>query len=220
MLEVVIFDLDGLLIDSEPLQYRAYKEAFAMHGITIELDDWPLWHRLEASAARWLQHFGLQGDAERIRDSKKVIYDRLIERELALKPGAQTLVRTLAEHFRLCVASGSRLESIDACVEKFNLGGCFEASFSATTQARKKPYPDVYRHALRQMGCDAGSALAIEDSVTGLQAARAAHIPCIVCPDSFMPVEVYGYEDAALVVESLEQLSLARVCGISAKVRA
>ena len=67
MLEVVIFDLDGLLVDSEPLQFQAYREAFSRHGVSLDLGDWPEWHRLEASAARWIEAHALPLDAEQIR---------------------------------------------------------------------------------------------------------------------------------------------------------
>lgn len=207
MLEAVIFDLDGLLVDSEPLQFRAYREAFARHGVTIERADWPRWHELEGSAARWLEVHGLERDAEHIRADKKALYDALIAEELELKPGARELVETLAREYRLCVASGSRIESIRGCLQKFSLDICFEQLFSATAVARKKPYPDVYLEALAVMDVPAGRALAIEDSVTGLGAALAADLRCVVCPDSFLPKPRSAYTGAALIVDSLTELS-------------
>ena len=208
MFEVVIFDLDGLLVDSEPLQFRAYREAFSRNGVVLELSDWPEWHRLEASAARWIAAHNLALNAESIRVEKKNLYEALIESELTLKPGARELVEALAKRCRLCIASGSRTESIEACLNRFSLTSHFEQLFSATQLPRKKPYPDVYIEALSKMQILPQRALAIEDSVTGLQAATSAGIGCVVCPDSFMPSSRADYTGAAWVVDSLEELTL------------
>lgn len=211
MYEVVIFDLDGLLVDSEPLQFQAYRDAFSKNGVTLELSDWPQWHSLEASAVRWIAAHKLPVNAEKIRTEKKILYEALIENELTLKPGARQLVETLSGHCRLCIASGSRPESIDASLNRFSLTPFFEQQFSATQLKRKKPYPDVYIEALSKMQVLPQCALAIEDSVTGLQAATSAGISCIVCPDNFVPTALSDYDDAALVVDSLEDLTLPKL---------
>ena len=207
MFDLVIFDLDGLLVDSEPLQFRAYREAFKSHGVDIGIGDWPRWHALEASAHRWIEAFDLELDAETIRAEKKIIYEALIETELELKPGAKALAEALSQCSRLCVASGSRPESISACLERFDIAYLFEDAFSATLLPRKKPHPDVYLEALARMRVEARNALAIEDSPTGLQAATAAGLRCVVCPDSFVPAKAETFTEAALVVDSLEDLS-------------
>ncbi len=215
MFQLIIFDLDGLLVDSEPLQFRAYREAFAARGVDFGIDDWPEWHALEASARRWIESRDLDIDAETVRADKKIIYEELIETELVLKPGAAALVKQLAAHSRLCVASGSRPESIAACLERFALSEYFECFFSATLLARKKPWPDVYLEALAQTGVTARQALAIEDSPTGLQAACAAGLRCVVCPDSFTASTADAFDQAALVVDSLERLDPASIARLA-----
>jgi beta-phosphoglucomutase len=207
MLKVVIFDLDGLLVDSEPLQFRAYQKAFSHFGITFDLGDWPKWHHLEASASRWVDAHNLTVDPEEIRAKKKIYYDKLVENELTLKPGARNLVETLSNSYRLCVASGSRPESIENCLNRFTLNPYFEKQFSATLLQRKKPYPDVYLEALSKMQVSSDHTIAIEDSQTGLKAATDAGIKCIVCPDTFTPVSNLEFHDAALMIDSLERLS-------------
>lgn len=206
MLETVIFDLDGLLVDSEPLQFRAYQEVFSKHGVEFEFSDWPEWHRLEASASRWIATHNLPLDPELVRSDKKLIYEALIDTELTLKPGARRLIESLSGRYRLCVASGSRPESIEACLSRFSLSRHFENQFSATLLRRKKPYPDVYIEALTKMQVKSQHAIAIEDSVTGLKSAKAAGLECIVCPDTFVSAPISNYDGAALIVDSLEKL--------------
>ena len=206
MLQCIIFDLDGLLVDSEALQFKSYKAAFRQFGVTLDMQGWVQWHKTEASAARWIRSRGLDLDADEVRSVKKEIYDRLIRDQLQIKPGARSLVTDLAGDYRLAVASGSRPESILGCLEKFSLASCFEVMLSGTEVARSKPYPDVYTETLRRLNTSANSTIALEDSPSGLRAADAAGIRCIVCPDSFMPWHENAFGGATLVVESLDEI--------------
>ena len=215
MLSVIIFDLDGLLVDSEPLQFQAYQKAFADFGIEFNRGDWPKWHQLEASASRWIGAHNLVVDAEAVRAKKKEYYDELVDNKLTLKPGARKLIESISDSYRLCVASGSRSESIEKCLDRFSLTPYFERQFSATTVARKKPYPDVYLHALSRMQVSGENAIAIEDSMSGLKAATAAGIKCIICPDKFNPAEPSELGDASLVLDSLEDLTSSKLIAIS-----
>ena len=65
-LDCILFDLDGLLVDSEPLQYRAYRRAFADYGIALELEDWIRWHSVEASTRRWIEREGIDIDVDEL----------------------------------------------------------------------------------------------------------------------------------------------------------
>jgi HAD superfamily hydrolase (TIGR01509 family) len=206
MLECIVFDLDGLLVDSEPLQFRSYRQAFAAHGVEIDRADWHRWHSVEASVPAWIALDRLPVDAETVRAEKKTIYERMVSEELTLKTGAEALVRGLSANYRLCVASGSRVESIQLCLDKFSLGECFEAFYSGTALPRSKPHPDIYLHALSSMGVEAKNTLAIEDSVQGLKAAMAAGIKCVVCPDTSGPTPRPEYVGAAKLVRSLSDL--------------
>lgn len=206
-IELVIFDLDGLLVDSESLQFEAYHRVFSNHGTVINKADWPKWHQLEASAAKWIEVHELNLDAEAIRQEKKELYEMLVAQKLELKPGAAQLIEDLRQHCRICVASGSRPESIKACLDKFSLTDKFEQLFSATLLERKKPFPDVYLQALSEMKVNAENSVSLEDSLTGLQASLAADIPCVVCPDSFYLREKTDFEGASAIVNSLEELN-------------
>lgn len=211
MLKSVIFDLDGLMVDSEPLQYRAYRDAFRFYDFELDLEQWARWHALEASPQRWVESSGLAIGVEELRARKKVIYDEMIANELQLKPGVNALVDELAGSYRLGIASGSRMESIVGCLERFSLRQHFEQLCPASEVARSKPYPDIYLDALRRLETRAENTLALEDSPSGLRAAIDAGIRCIVCPDEFIPKPEESWRGAALRVESLEQLDTARL---------
>ena len=207
MLKCLLFDLDGLLVDSEPLQFRSYQYALGEFGISLDLDAWVQWHRVEASTTRWMRDQGFDLDPEKVRAVKKVHYDHLVTHELELKPGAKELVEMSSNEFELAIVSSSRRESIEGCLQKFNLHEKFSVFVSGAELARSKPYPDSYLEALKVMNMVPGNALALEDSVTGFRAATAAGIDCIVCPDHFIPKSNDAFSGAILVVESLLELN-------------
>ena len=206
MLDSVLFDLDGLLIDSEPLQFRAYRQAFAEFDVTLDRAGWARWHAVEASSARWIRDQGLDLDAVAVRARKKEIYDLLIAEELQLKPGARALVEACAAEYRLAIVSGSRRESIVACLQKFDLDKHFKIYVSGSDMTRSKPYPDAYLDALRRLETSAARSIALEDSLSGYRAALAAELACVVCPDDFRLTPRDSFDQAALVVESLHEL--------------
>jgi HAD superfamily hydrolase (TIGR01509 family) len=211
MLKCLLFDLDGLLVDSEPLQFRAYQYALSQFGVSLDLDAWIQWHSVEASTTRWIRDQNLDLDPEAVRTVKKVHYDHLVAHELELKPGAKELVEMSSNEFELGVVSSSRRESIEGCLQKFNLHEKFSTFISGAELKRSKPYPDSYLEALKVMNMAPENAIALEDSVTGFKAATAAGINCIVCPDHFIPKSNDAFTDAVLIVKSLHELDPERL---------
>ncbi len=210
MFEAVIFDLDGLLVDSEPLQYRAFNEVFSRYGHPLSFDDYLRWRDWKLTS-RWAELHNVPVNPEVIRGEKKDVYYQLIRDEMNLKPGARTLVKLAATYCRLCVASGSRIESIESCLEKFALKEHFEILISATMVTRGKPFPDVFLEAASQLSVSPEQALVVENSANGLRAAQAAGMSCIVCPDSSAPDPIEEYEGAALVVNSCDEVTFVQL---------
>ena len=213
-LAAVLFDLDGTLVDSEPLQFCAYRDAFAEFGVCLDRKAWNRWHAVEASITRFVRDEGLDVDPEAVRARKRIRYENMIEHELELKPGARDLVEACSEHFRLAIVSGSRIESIEACVERFDLQGCFECLVSSTTLRHAKPWPDPYLEALDRLDQPASRSLVIEDSIPGYRAALEAGLACIVCPDGFSPDPPAAFGGAAALVDSLSELSVGALVDI------
>ena len=211
MLKCLLFDLDGLLVDSEPLQFRSYQYALDQFGVSLDLKAWIEWHSIEASTTRWVRDQELDLDPEELRAVKKVHYDHLVAHELELKPGARALVEMSANEFELGLVSSSRRESIEGCLQKFDLLENFSTLVSGAELKRSKPYPDAYLEALKLMNMAAENAIAFEDSVTGFRAATAAGIDCVVCPDHFIPKSNDAFIGATLLVESLSELNPERL---------
>lgn len=174
-LKLVIFDCDGVLIDSEVLMHRALIEALARYGVHMTCDEaierytgHPSNFEKEDIEARY--HITLPPECFEIRRS---IVSELYKKELRPIPGVLDLVATLA--INRCVASGSMVERVENALEQVGLLPYFTPYiFSSQQVARGKPAPDVFLFAANKMGVDPASCLVIEDSAPGIQAAAAA----------------------------------------------
>lgn len=208
MIKLIIFDLDGLLVDSQPLQYRAYNQVFTKYGHPLSKDDWEMWINKSYSAKKWIEEHGLSLDHEIIRAEKKEIFDRLIEEELKPKEGAQELVELLSKNYPLGLASASRMESIESCLNKFNLTDKFQIIESDVGTDRPKPYPDIYLKVAEKMHQEPSVCLVIEDSLAGFKAAKSAGMKCAICPDTFCNAPVADFEEADVIVKILSEITL------------
>jgi len=213
-MECIIFDLDGLLVDSEPLQYKAYNQVFEKYGHPISESEWIHWSQNSYSAKRWIEKNNLSLDPEVIRAEKKKIYDGLIQTDLVLKEGAEYLVKLLSKHYPLCLASSSRIESIEACLAKFHFTDNFTLIESGAGMSRSKPYPDIYLKVASDMKIEPPQCLVLENSIAGLNAAKSAGMKCIICPDVFDDIQAPDFQKADFIVSSLGEITLETISSI------
>lgn len=215
MIKTIIFDLDGLLVDSQPLQYKAYNQVFSKYGSPLTLRDWHEWIHNGYDAKFWIQKNNLLLDAEAIRSEKKKIYEQLIRDELKLKPGALNVIKKLYKKYELCIASSSRIESIKLILSKFGLESKFLKLISDTEMVKGKPYPDIFLKAAELMNAKAEECLVIEDSIAGLKAAKASKMICIICPDTFSNIKKSEYKNADKIVKCLDEITCEMIENLS-----
>jgi sugar-phosphatase len=212
-IEAVVLDMDGLLIDTEPVWRAAETEVFGELGIQLTETDMlaTMGRRIVELAAHWRHHRPWPG-AQTGEPSDAAIGDRVVDRMVAHvrssgEPmpgvvGAVGLLRRLA--LRLAIASSSPHRLIDAVCERLGLGW-IEVRCSADDVARGKPAGDVYLSAARRLELSPTLCLAVEDSPNGVLAARAAGMRCIAVPDRFLADDP-RYGEADLVLRSLGDL--------------
>ena len=221
MLHAVVFDFDGVIADSEPLHLRAYQAVLDVEGISLSRDEYYTRYLgyddvgLFKALAR---DRGLPVEDARIEewiDRKSRIVEDMLSRDSILFPGAATCIRTLAARVPLAIASGALAHEIAIVLEHAGLNECFSAIASASDGVPGKPEPDLYLLALtklRRSGVvdrlNAGACLAIEDSQWGLEAALKAGLRCVAVTHTYTPSHLAS---ADLVVESLDQVTLARI---------
>jgi len=212
----VILDMDGLLIDTEPVWRAAEASVFAGLGISLSEQDLldstgqtiaevvPEWRQRQPQRPAGPSDGPEPSDAEiadRITD-EVIVY---VAAEGAPMPGVAEAIALFRRHgLRLAIASSSPLRLIDAVCERLGLTE-IEVRCSALDEGRGKPAPDVYLGAARALGTPAASCLAIEDSVHGVAAAKSAGMRCIAVPDPLLAADP-GYRHADLVLPSLRSL--------------
>lgn len=189
-MEAAIFDMDGLLIDSEPLWRRAEQSAF--HSIGIDLDDdqcaQTTGMRIDEVVEYWFQQEPRlesveQLDRESLTRSILEGVTTLIQTEGEELPGVRGLLDSLlAQGMRLAVASSSPRPLIDAVLEKLEIATHFEVIRSAVDEPFGKPHPAVYLRTASDLGVDPSQCLALEDSVAGVRSAKAAGMTVIAVP--------------------------------------
>ena len=214
MIEAVIFDLDGVLVDSEHLWDEVREELARERG--------GRWHdRAQAdmmgmSSTEWSRYMhDIIGLAEPPEEIDAEVVRRMRARyatQVPLVDGAVEAVRRLHAGFRLGLASSSNRPIIDAVLEAAGIAGLFDVTVSSEEVERGKPAPNVYLEAARRLGVPPGRCAAIEDSANGIRSAAGAGMRVVAIPNRRYPPpdEVLALADVAL--ESIEGLttSLAR----------
>ncbi len=216
-IDTVIFDLDGVIIDTEEVWNDARNDFAVAHGghWTRELDQPKV---MGANSMQWAESMrennGVDLPAEEIYVGIVTELKERYARRLPVIPGAPEAVAWLARIYRLGVASSSPLELIDYALELAGMRGCFEAVVSSDDVVTGKPAPDVYREACRRLGAVPQRTAAVEDSSNGIRAAHAAGLAVIVIPNAVFPpsAEVVGLAD--LVLDSIEGLTPAVVAAL------
>jgi HAD superfamily hydrolase (TIGR01509 family) len=185
----VVFDLDGVLIDSEPLWTEAIVEALGAEGVAYRPELEPLHRgmRMGEFVPFLLREHGCR--AEPVGFAKRLL-DELLARFRGLQtlPGAERALAAARSGGKVALASGSPLRVIRAVLDRF--GWRFDAVASADEVARGKPMPDVFLLAARRMGVTPQSCTAIEDSANGMRAARAAGMRVVAVGGAAGPADV------------------------------
>jgi HAD superfamily hydrolase (TIGR01509 family) len=209
----VVFDLDGVLVDSEHVWDEVRERLARERG--------GRWHeRAQAdmmgmSSTEWARYMhdviGLEDapaeiNAEVVR-RMRVRYDE----DLPLLPGAVDAVRRLAAAFRLGLASSSNRPLIDAVLAAAGLDELFEVTVSSEEVARGKPAPDVYLEAARRLDVEPSACAAIEDSANGIRSAHAAGMRVLAIPNRRYPPRDDALALADVLVDSLASLTPDRV---------
>lgn len=216
-IEAVIFDMDGVLVDSE-VYWAASREEFAREiGKTWAHDDhWAVMGRSTVGWAQIMQErLGVDMTIDQIIADMKRRMIAHYEERLPVRPGAVEAVRLAAGQYRVALASGSPTEIIRRVMELTGLDQVFEVMIFGDTIPNGKPAPDIYLEALRQLGVAPEAAVGVEDSANGIRALKAAGMYAIAAPSPMFPLAADILRLADTKIDSLEDFSLALVQAIS-----
>jgi len=209
VIDGVIFDLDGLLLDSEQVWDEAREELARERGGRWSEDAQR--DMMGMSSPEWSRYMhdviGLPEPPEEINAE---VVDRLEQRyreHLPVITGAQAAVERLAARWPLAVASSSNRELIDLALDLMGIAKYFKATVSSEEVARGKPAPDVYLEAAHRLRVDPTNAAAVEDSTNGIRAAKAAGMRVVAIPNEHFAPDEEALGQADVVLGSLAELT-------------
>jgi beta-phosphoglucomutase len=228
MLQGVVLDFDGVVVNSEPLHLRAFQEVLAAGGHTLSaqeyydryvgLDDAAMFaafasDRGQAASAAWV---------ESLIGAKTIRMQALLRDGSPLFPGAFERIQELAQVVPLAIASGALRHEILMVLERAGLAACFSAIVAAGETARGKPAPDPYARAVDLLGQSTGAVIdparvvAVEDTTQGLASAREARLRTIAVTTTY-PAD--AMRDADVVVPTLREVTVGLAMSLAAEER-
>lgn len=195
MVKAIIFDMDGLLVDSEPYWKIAEKICFGKLGLQLddELLRQVMGFRLSEVVEHWYnyQPWGEKNFAAVEADVLVTVQQLISENANALPGVEQTLQLCKANGYKIALASSSAMSLINVVVDKLNIRHYFDLLVSAENEPYGKPHPSVFLTTANQLKVLPTECLVFEDSVNGMIAAKAARMKCIVVPEAEKQYESY-----------------------------
>ncbi len=198
MIEAIIFDMDGVLIDSEPFWQQAEIEVFATVGIqlTHEMCRQTMGLRIDEVVNYWFQRQPWSSPAQ-LTIAEQIVHrvEALIRAQGSPKAGVHEILEFLTtQPVTIALATSSAYTLIDAVMDGLGIRSYFRILYSATDEEYGKPHPGVYLTAANRLNIAPTACLAIEDSVNGVLAAKAARMTCLAIPEG------YPHQDPKFVI--------------------
>jgi len=207
----VIFDMDGVIVDSSRYHYEAWQKVFGRIGLTYSKED-------------FLLHFGRRSDAvvrhvmgedvpfetiAKLCSKKEVLYRKLAKAKVRTLPGVMRLIKSLEKSgFALALSSSSALDNIDFILGPLKLSGYFDAIVHGDEVKDAKPSPKIFLLAAKKIGIAPRNCVVIEDAVPGVQAAKRAGMHSIAVTGTHKREEL---AEADVVVDSLEKIGVEHI---------
>lgn len=198
-IRAILFDFDGLIIDTETAWFEAFVELYREHGLELSPEQYS--RCIGTTFEAFDPYAALLESKNATRDELRGRIDQLYKKRMVnadLRPGVRQYIRDARNNgLHTAIVSSSHLVWIESYIERFQLADSFDLIMTADRVQRVKPDPELYVRALSLLGVAGSEAIAFEDSLNGLKAAKAAGVHCVVVPNPVtlaMPFESAAYD--------------------------
>lgn len=198
MFSAIIFDMDGVIIDSEPSQVEAERQLFLSHGVVPTQEDWAhfVGRTTEDIMGYMVQKYSIKAAVEELVSARGALYRGKLHNSVQLIPGFRKLASQLFGAYQFALTTSSSRKDTDVVLERFRLRELFEAVVTADDVARTKPEPEPYSRTAELLGLRPEQCVVIEDAVNGLISARKAGTATIGLASTFPAEKLTPHADA------------------------
>lgn len=204
MLKAILFDMDGVIVDTEPLHHMAYKHMFNKVGIEVSEQ---LYHSFTGQSTlnickRLCQFFNLEQQPELLVQIKRTYFTKLFfeDDSLQLIPGVEDLIKDYFYNgLTLILASSASMFTINNVLSRFQLDPFFKDKLSGADLVASKPHPEIFLKAAKSANAHPKECIVIEDSTNGIKAAKSAGMYCIGYQSKNSKIQDYQLADRVVV---------------------
>jgi len=212
--KAIIFDMDGIIVDSEPVQLESFNEVLKPYNIQLSENDFKGFigmTQVEIFSSILNAHT-IDKSIDQLRSEKKSIYTKLIKDELFPMPGLAELIEWIEQTpLKKGIASGSPLDDIHSVLDHIHLRDRFDCIQSSLHLPHGKPFPDVYLHVAEGLNVSPAACIVLEDTAIGVEAGKKAGMICIAVPNALTSHQNFSHSHyvvkdlfaARLLIESL-----------------
>jgi beta-phosphoglucomutase family hydrolase len=208
MTKAVIWDMDGVIIDSAPYHFKAWQEVFQNRGGTFTEEDFKHYFgQRNDTIIRNVLGAGLStSQIDTIADEKERNYRQRVSPHIKPLPGAIELIKSLKEHgFKLALASSAPIENIQLVIQGLGINNYFHVIVSGREVKEGKPSPQGFLLAAKKLGVAPDNCIVVEDAVAGVTAAKRAGMYCLAVTNTHPRVSL---KEADLITDTLESVTM------------
>lgn len=210
MLRAVIFDMDGLMVDTELLHHESFKKTLERYGVRPIPNAQGVIHisgiSAEANWERFRRLYEFDVDATELTKIKHEIHLELLHEGVEAMPGLLELLEDLKKSgYKIAIASSSVRKQINLIVDHLGIADFFDVITSGEEVANGKPAPDIFLKAAHRLNVEPHECIVLEDASKGIQAAKAAGMYAVAVPNEFTQSESFGIAD--VIVPSLSRVN-------------
>lgn len=207
MIKAILFDMDGVLIDSEPLHCKAYVKAFKEFNIPFKDEEYyTVWTQEGRGLKGLISDRQLSIDKDVLYTLKQDLFFSLLKSELIIYPGALDLVHLLRKHFNIALATGTPRRETNVVLEQTKLENIFQVITTGDQVPHRKPHPAIFLRAAEELGIEPQHCLVIEDAQKGIEAAHSAGMKSIAIATKY--TQNHDFSKAECVVNSIKEITL------------